>query len=149
MSRTSLGITENAVFSVRAEYLPDTDKVAWSIDGTSLGETNPIVGTDDLGNDRVHRSLDFVFFVSGDDETGTPVAPLSALYVDNFSVTTGDVDCPGDTNGDLVVDFADFNAVLSTFGQSGPGLPGDVNGDDTVNFEDLNIVLGNFGTNCN
>lgn len=149
VSRTSLGITENAVFSVRAEYLPDTDKVAWSIDGTSLGETNPIVGTDDLGNDRVHRSLDFVFFVSGDDETGTPVAPLSALYVDNFSVTTGDVDCPGDTNGDLVVDFADLNAVLGTFGQSGPGLPGDVNGDDTVNFDDLNIVLGNFGENCN
>lgn len=56
--------------------------------------------------------------------------------------------CPGDTNGDDVVNFADLNNVLSVFGQSGPGLIGDVNHDGVVNFTDLNIVLSAFGTTC-
>lgn len=58
--------------------------------------------------------------------------------------------CPGDTNGDRVVNFADLNQVLSQFGQSGaPGtLAGDVNNDGVVNFADLNIVLSNFGLAC-
>lgn len=56
--------------------------------------------------------------------------------------------CPGDANGDHVVNFSDLNIVLGQFGQTGPGLAGDVNGDGTVNFSDLNIVLSNFGTTC-
>ncbi len=56
-------------------------------------------------------------------------------------------ECPGDTNGDGVVNFSDLNAVLADFGNSGD-LPGDVNGDGVVNFEDLNLVLSAFGTKC-
>ncbi len=56
--------------------------------------------------------------------------------------------CPGDSNGDAQVNFADLNNVLSDFGQSGPGLAGDVNGDGVVNFADLNLVLSFFGSNC-
>ncbi len=56
--------------------------------------------------------------------------------------------CPGDTNGDNIVNFADLNIVLSQFGMSGAGLSGDVNGDNVVNFADLNIVLSHFGTIC-
>jgi hypothetical protein len=56
--------------------------------------------------------------------------------------------CPGDTNGDNIVNFADLNAVLSAFGQSGAGLPADLNGDGVVNFSDLNAVLSAFGTGC-
>src|SRR5690606_27260015 len=37
--------------------------------------------------------------------------------------------CPGDTNGDGQVNFADLNSVLSVFGQTGANLPADVNGD--------------------
>jgi hypothetical protein len=59
-----------------------------------------------------------------------------------------DIDCPGDTNGDNVVNFTDLNAVLSTFGQVGSGIAGDVNGDGVVNFTDLNEVLSNFGAEC-
>ncbi|MGP1310554.1 MAG: hypothetical protein ACTS27_10190 [Phycisphaerales bacterium] len=54
-----------------------------------------------------------------------------------------------DTNGDNIVNFADLNTVIGTFGDSGPGLPGDVNGDELVNFTDLNAVLGEFGLDCN
>lgn len=58
--------------------------------------------------------------------------------------------CPGDTNGDRVIDFADLNTVLSQFGQTGaPGaLAGDVNNDGFVSFTDLNIVLSRFGVVC-
>lgn len=54
---------------------------------------------------------------------------------------------PGDANGDGVVNFADLNIVISSFGQTGPPgtLPGDLNGDGAVNFADLNLVLGAFG----
>lgn len=53
----------------------------------------------------------------------------------------------GDANGDGVVNFADLNVVLSSFGQSGPpgSLPGDLNGDGVVNFADMNMVLSAFG----
>ncbi|MGP1309600.1 MAG: hypothetical protein ACTS27_05325 [Phycisphaerales bacterium] len=56
--------------------------------------------------------------------------------------------CPGDTNGDGVVNFADLSAVLSTYGQTGEALPGDVDGDGTVTFSDLNAVLSAFGVEC-
>ncbi len=56
--------------------------------------------------------------------------------------------CPGDTNGDNLVNFTDLNTVLAEFGMSAPGLPGDVNGDGVVNFTDLNDVLANFGNGC-
>lgn len=65
-----------------------------------------------------------------------------------FVVMPGIAPCPGDTNGDRIVNFADLNTILSQFGQTGPGLSGDVNNDGVVNFADLNIVLSNFGVVC-
>lgn len=56
--------------------------------------------------------------------------------------------CPGDANGDRVVDFLDLNIVLSDFGLVGPGLAGDLDGDGDCDFIDLNIVLSAFGTSC-
>lgn len=58
--------------------------------------------------------------------------------------------CPGDSNGDNLVNFVDLNTVLADFGASGqPGdFAGDVNGDGVVNFSDLNEVLANFGGEC-
>lgn len=58
--------------------------------------------------------------------------------------------CPGDANGDLVVNFSDLNIVLGQFGQSGPvgSLEGDLNLDGVVDFEDLNLVLSFFGATC-
>jgi len=53
---------------------------------------------------------------------------------------------PGDTNGDGRVDFADLNAVLGAFGQTGVALSADVTGDGRVDFVDLNVVLGSFGS---
>ncbi len=51
---------------------------------------------------------------------------------------------PGDANDDGVVDIADLNTVLSTFGT--PNLSGDLNFDGAVDLTDLNILLSTFGT---
>lgn len=62
----------------------------------------------------------------------------------------GDDPCPGDTNADNAVNFADLNAVLSSFGaQAAPAeLEADVNLDGAVDFGDLNAVLSAFGSSC-
>lgn len=85
---------------------------------------------------------------------------LRALYPNNgyggwiesadaFSIVPAP-DCPGDINGDLVVDLADFNILAIHFG-TGPGATqgmGDLNGDGFVNLADFNILATSFGANC-
>jgi hypothetical protein len=66
----------------------------------------------------------------------------------DYEVLGAPVDCPGDANGDNTVNFTDLNAVLSTFGQTGPDIQGDLNNDEIVNFTDLNEVLSAFGNTC-
>ncbi len=56
--------------------------------------------------------------------------------------------CPGDTNFDRMINFADINNVLGEFNQTGPCLRGDFDGNGTVNFADLNVALGNFNQSC-
>ncbi len=64
-------------------------------------------------------------------------------------LTLNNATCPGDANGDNVVDFLDLNIVLSFFGASvPPGTLGDLNNDGAVDFLDLNILLSYFGTAC-
>ncbi len=78
----------------------------------------------------------------------TPSGAVDATF--SF-VVTGAVraSCPGDTNGDNIVNFADLNACLSNFGAVGATLAmGDVDGDGDVDFGDLNIILSNFGFVC-
>jgi uncharacterized membrane protein len=83
----------------------------------------------------------------GNAITGIAQLPLSGL-LQSFVIYLDAPACPGDTNGDNVVNFTDLNGVLASFGQSGEGIPGDVNGDGVVNFTDLNEVLANFGVEC-
>ncbi len=70
------------------------------------------------------------------------------LMANALCFVAADGPCPGDANGDNIVNFADLNEVLSSFGQSGAGIAGDVNGDEIVNFADLNLVLSAFGSEC-
>ncbi|MBX3387598.1 MAG: hypothetical protein KF768_13600, partial [Phycisphaeraceae bacterium] len=64
--------------------------------------------------------------------------------------------CPGDYNGDNVVDLADLLDFLGDWnpnlGQMGMGLPGDINGDNVVDLADLLEFLGdwnpNLGSTC-
>lgn len=56
--------------------------------------------------------------------------------------------CPGDTNGDRAVNFADLNTVLGQFNAVGAGLFGDLDDSDDVDFADLNLVLSSFNSPC-
>lgn len=57
--------------------------------------------------------------------------------------------CPGDANGDLLVNAADLSVLLSNFAApaSGPGS-GDFNNDGQCNGADLSVLLGAFGSAC-
>ncbi|NNE43379.1 MAG: hypothetical protein HKN12_04155 [Gemmatimonadetes bacterium] len=57
--------------------------------------------------------------------------------------------CPGDANGDLVVDMDDIVAVMMDYGQPGPGANGgDVDMSGFVDIDDIVFVILNFGANC-
>ncbi len=78
-----------------------------------------------------------------------PGGSWEAVYEPNAVKIRAAGACPGDANGDRVVDFLDLNIVLSFFGQPVPvGTNGDLNADGLVDFLDLNIVLSFFGQAC-
>ncbi len=54
--------------------------------------------------------------------------------------------CPGDADGDNMVDFDDLNVVLINWGTTGPD--GDLDDNNSVDFDDLNLVLINWGMGC-
>ncbi len=53
--------------------------------------------------------------------------------------------CPGDLNGDFVVNSEDLNILLGAFGSTADG---DLDDDGDTDSTDLNILLGNFGNAC-
>ena len=54
--------------------------------------------------------------------------------------------CPGDLNGDGIVDLADLGILLADFGCVAPGpCPGDLDGDGDTDLADLGILLADFG----
>src|SRR5262249_42299509 len=55
--------------------------------------------------------------------------------------------CPGDANGDGVVDGNDLGILLSSWGRLGEN-PSDFNGDGIVDGADLAVILGNWGRGC-
>ncbi len=58
-------------------------------------------------------------------------------------------DCPGDMDGDRLVNTTDLTAFLGAFGTTvTPGAPGDFDGNGSVNTADLTFFLGNFGASC-
>lgn len=57
--------------------------------------------------------------------------------------------CPGDANGDLIVNAADLSVLLANFNQAAAGpSAGDFNNDGQCNGADLSVLLGAFGSSC-
>ncbi|MDG2423504.1 MAG: M12 family metallo-peptidase [Phycisphaerales bacterium] len=70
---------------------------------------------------------------------GKQVIPAS-----NWSYETSD--CPGDTNGDLVIDVSDVLGIIDNWGCE--GCPEDVDGSGFVETNDLLLVLSVWNENC-
>ncbi|MCA9293498.1 MAG: S8 family serine peptidase [Phycisphaerales bacterium] len=89
-------------------------------------------------------------FTASDLINGSIVeAAIDDLQVVEQNCTSVGPTCPGDANGDLLVDLTDLNLVLFNFGSAVPAdTNGDVNGDGFVDLDDLNLVLFNFGAVC-
>lgn len=74
---------------------------------------------------------------------------IDGFEVEAETVTcVGSPDCPGDVNGDLMVDFTDLNIMLSEFGLLNGTYQSDLDGDGNVDFTDLNLLLSAFGADC-
>lgn len=57
--------------------------------------------------------------------------------------------CPGDADGNRVVNFGDITSVLTNWGRTGPPYrPGDADGSGAVTFADITAVLTAWGTAC-
>jgi hypothetical protein len=81
-------------------------------------------------------------FLSTNNGSGAP----SAMYLDNFNLSSLQKHIRGDTNGDGVVDLTDYNNVINFFGTPEPAYTnGDSTGDGTVDLNDYNDVINFFG----
>lgn len=85
---------------------------------------------------------------------GQPIAGLAcsaqgspALCVHpGFVAVVAPPACPGDADGNNVVNFADITKVLENWGMPGPY--GDADGNNSVNFADITKILEFWGVSC-
>jgi PKD repeat protein len=63
-------------------------------------------------------------------------------------VTVNNCNCPGDFNGDLVVNTQDFLILLSNLQCTGPSCLGDMDENEIINTVDLLVLLSVYGTSC-
>jgi C1A family cysteine protease len=82
----------------------------------------------------------------------SPNNSLVEALVDDFQIEALEcesVTCPGDLNGDGVIDLDDLTILLGNYGMSGAAPEdGDINGDGMVDLVDLAALLEVYGTTC-
>jgi hypothetical protein len=82
----------------------------------------------------------------GSFDTADPLA-TDTPGVANADCDAEPVVCPGDVNGDEVVDFQDLLSLLAAFGPCDPGAPcpADFDASGSVDFQDLLTLLAAYG----
>ena len=138
--------TETATFFV--EPIPNATGFDWFFEENGTVQPFTLLAGNNTNNVQVDfdgaSSSPVVVYVTASNDCGSSTS--FALAVEITCIT-----CPGDFNGDGVVNISDLSGFLGVFGSacSGNVCPGDFNGDGTVNVSDLSGFLGVFGTSCN
>jgi len=126
---------------------------------TSFGPI-PITGSSNVGGFATFHwpippdpsLLDQVVFMQWrieDPAAAGGIARSTVARLQLFGTISAPPACPGDTNGDNLVNGADLSVLLAGFGAAvPPGSHGDLNGDALINGADLSVLLSTFGTAC-
>lgn len=124
-----LSLDGGATFPINiATGTADDGSFAWSVPDLYSTQAKVRVRGRDPQNNTGHDLSDLDFTING-----TPPPPS----------------CPGDANGDFIVDAADLSVILGNFGLAATGpATGDLNGDNICNAADLSVLLANFGIGC-
>jgi hypothetical protein len=116
----------------------------WFLNNEPLFDDANISGTttNQLTIDPVNTNLtgDYIVSVNGPCGGGNGVGTFVQIVPA----------CPGDANGDFIVNFGDITTVLANFGNGygfGTG-PGDADANGSTSFGDITTVLANFGSSC-
>lgn len=131
-----------------------TNILTWSrqTGSTTIGSVGDVGTVDDwyAAGGRMSADGRFLCVHTGSEmfAEGDANGEIDVLVIDRGAASA----CPGDTNGDGVVNFTDLNAILTAY-NSVDGDPGynpgaDIDADSDVDFADLNVVVSAFNTNC-
>lgn len=114
------------------------DPIPWSIYGPALNDI--------IGFPTVVSNISRVQFNFMNGAGGYKIMIISMTS----DVPPVNIPCPGDLNGDRVVNLADLAIVLANYGLVGGATPtqGDLNGDGNVDLSDLAAMLGLYGATC-
>ncbi len=94
----------------------------------------------DLGSE----GFDYLYIgFAGSGVTNT--LPDDFIFIDNVSLM-GAAACPGDINGDGIVDTADLGPLVLQFGSSNAAA--DLNADGVVDTADLGMLIAAYGSGC-
>ena len=97
------------------------------------------------GTDSILTSVQFGIG-SGNENTTSYVNEFqTSVYLSNTLIQFGSAgaSCPGDCNGDGVVNLSDLSILSAQWGSSGPEA--DLNSDGNVNLSDLSILSADWG----
>ena len=85
-----------------------------------------------------------VKFVASDLGDGSVVeAGIDDVRI--FGVSCAAASCPGDTNGDGIVDTEDLGALIAAWGPAGSNTPDDLDGNGVVDTSDLGSLIAAWG----
>ncbi|MBI5865236.1 MAG: hypothetical protein HZB38_12145 [Planctomycetes bacterium] len=115
----------------------------WNAGGTLTVDDLFLTG---IGLDDANE---YVVAVAFDDEV-TTWGNAGSIIVDNAYLGPPAANCPGDLNGDNLVNLTDLALLLSHFGMASGATwaDGDLTGDGAVSLDDLALLLSVFGTTC-
>lgn len=108
---------------------------AWNISTFNLGAVLPLTN---------QMRIRFITFDSPNNSVTD--AAVDDIVIQRFSCEPLVPACPGDANGDQLVDLADVAIIIDNWETAGP--MGDLDQSGTVDLADVAIVINNWAANC-